>query len=66
MCPIVADDQYHEIISASDAWQIADDDPESEYSNSDYKTTNSARRVKALVEQITGNDHTFTDPFILN
>ncbi|KAK7041921.1 hypothetical protein VNI00_008903 [Paramarasmius palmivorus] len=48
-----ADDQYHEIISASDAWQIADDDPESEYSNSGYKTTNSARRVKALVEQIT-------------
>ncbi|EEB89487.1 hypothetical protein MPER_12406, partial [Moniliophthora perniciosa FA553] len=48
-----ADDQYHEIISASDAWQIPDDNPESEYTNSDFKTTNSARRIKALVEQIT-------------
>ncbi|ESK95519.1 rint-1 family protein [Moniliophthora roreri MCA 2997] len=48
-----AEDQYHEIISASDAWQIADDNPESEYTNSDFKTTNSARRIKALVEQIT-------------
>ncbi|KAF9269945.1 RINT-1 family protein [Marasmius fiardii PR-910] len=45
--------QYHEIISAPDAWQIADDDPEGMEPNSDVKTTNSARQVKALTEQIT-------------
>ncbi|KAL0572573.1 hypothetical protein V5O48_009393 [Marasmius crinis-equi] len=44
--------QYNEIISSSDAWQIADDDSEAE-TTTDLKTTNSARRVKALVEQIT-------------
>ncbi|KAL4068308.1 TIP-1 family-domain-containing protein [Scleroderma yunnanense] len=53
-----ADDQYHEIISASDAWLIADDSPNNprehirSYEN-DLKATNSARRIKALVEQIT-------------
>ncbi|KAG6331170.1 hypothetical protein ID866_7919 [Astraeus odoratus] len=53
-----ADDQYHEIISASDAWIIADDDLSNHEGHhrlheSDVKATNSARRVKALVEQIT-------------
>lgn len=55
----VADDQYHEIISASDAWVIADDDRH-DYTHghvsrdTDLKATSSARRVKALVEQVTG------------
>ncbi|KAH7883865.1 RINT-1 family protein [Phlebopus sp. FC_14] len=53
-----AEDQYHEIISASDAWVIADDD---RYENAErhiprdneLKATNSARRIKGLVEQVT-------------
>ncbi|KAI6045100.1 RINT-1 family protein [Pisolithus marmoratus] len=52
-----ADDQYHEIISATDAWVIVDDHSAAgEFTRSDegdIKATNSARRVKALVEQIT-------------
>lgn len=54
---VVADDQYHEIISASDAWAVADDDRhESNHSSQDttLKATTSARRIKALVEQVTG------------
>ncbi|TRM66203.1 TIP-1 family-domain-containing protein [Schizophyllum amplum] len=46
-----AEEQYRNIISAADAWQIADDDAEE--SAPQLKTTNAARRVKALVEQIT-------------
>ncbi|KAN0100870.1 RINT-1 / TIP-1 family domain containing protein [Tylopilus felleus] len=53
-----ADDQYHEIISASDAWVISDDDGHDYTQNlrsqdADLKATTSARRVKALVEQVT-------------
>ncbi|KAF8559367.1 RINT-1 family protein [Imleria badia] len=53
-----ADDQYHEIISASDAWAIADDDRHEyaqHYPSSDTaaKATTSARRIKGLVEQVT-------------
>ncbi|KAF8446227.1 TIP-1 family-domain-containing protein [Boletus edulis BED1] len=53
-----ADDQYHEIISAADAWVIADDDRH-EYAQNHVsqdtalKATTSARRIKALVEQVT-------------
>ena len=45
-----------EIISAQDAWLIADDTTEDEESPIDreLRPTNSARRVKALVEQATG------------
>ncbi|OCH88619.1 RINT-1 family protein [Obba rivulosa] len=49
-------DQYMEIISAADAWQIADDIPnDSDGTTLDHelRTTNSARRVKALIEQVT-------------
>lgn len=52
-------DQYMDIISASDAWLIADDNDSEQdgphVAISDFKPTNSARRVKALVEQVTGN-----------
>ncbi len=55
---IVAMDQYFEIISSSDAWLIADDDGEEESDTRpavrELRPTNSARRVKALVEQVTG------------
>lgn len=54
-------DQYLEIISASDAWLIADDDGEDENDNRavdhELRPTNSARRVKALVEQVTGRNN---------
>ncbi|KAG1904794.1 RINT-1 family protein [Suillus fuscotomentosus] len=54
-----AEDQYHEIISSPDAWVIVDDDSnesdEHKLSRSmaELKATNSARRIKALVEQVT-------------
>lgn len=46
-----------EIISSPDAWLTADDDVEEEDDgrvHPQLKATNSARRVKALVEQVTG------------
>ena len=46
-----AEDQYHAIISAPEAWTI-DDDAEEE--SQDFQPTTSARRLKALIEQITG------------
>ncbi|KAI0935935.1 hypothetical protein AcW1_000312 [Taiwanofungus camphoratus] len=49
-------DQYVEIISASDAWIIADDEHDVDdmtVIDRDLKPTNSARRVKGLVEQVT-------------
>ncbi|TBU64736.1 RINT-1 family protein [Dichomitus squalens] len=50
-------DQYFEIISAPDAWLVADDDEEDEGESRaidrELRPTNSARRVKALVEQVT-------------
>ena len=54
--PAVAMEQYTEIISASDAWLIADESLEDEESviDRELRPTNSARRVKALVEQVTG------------
>lgn len=54
----VAMDQYMDIISASDAWLIADEndaeEDEGHVAISDIKPTVSARRVRALVEQVTG------------
>ncbi|KAK4688656.1 RAD50-interacting protein 1, partial [Tremellales sp. Uapishka_1] len=49
-----AEGQLNEIISAIDAWDISDDLSEEEGSqNFGLKPSNSARQVKALVEQIT-------------
>ncbi|KAJ7356913.1 TIP-1 family-domain-containing protein [Mycena albidolilacea] len=51
-----AEDQYHEIISAVDAWHIAEEEGEGNEEASHLRelhSTNSARRLKALVEQIT-------------
>lgn len=50
---LVAEDQYHEIIGATDAWLVADEDDENTQV-SHVRSTNSARRIKALVEQVTG------------
>ena len=53
--PKVALDQYMEIISSSDAWLVADDSADDTIvAERDLRPTNSARRIKALVEQITG------------
>ncbi|KII93691.1 hypothetical protein PLICRDRAFT_101630 [Plicaturopsis crispa FD-325 SS-3] len=43
------EDQYGQIISAPDAWLISDD----EHDDHELRSTNSARRVKALVAQVT-------------
>nr|GAT43660.1 predicted protein [Mycena chlorophos] len=48
-----AENQYNEIISAADAWQIADDEGEEGHTHTDLRSTASARRLKALVEQVT-------------
>jgi hypothetical protein len=45
----VVDDRYYEIISAPDAWQICQD-----YAEVGLRPTNSALRIRDLVEQVTG------------
>ena len=50
----VALDQYNEIISAADAWLIVDDEDDTQnISSFELRPTHSARRLKALVEQVT-------------
>lgn len=55
----VAEDQYNEIISAPDAWLVADEAGEDVSSDHELRPTNSARRIKALVEQVTGEFEPF-------
>lgn len=50
----VAEDQYNDIISAPDAWLIVDEESEGVGGERELRPTNSARRIKALVEQVTG------------
>ncbi|KAI0706059.1 RINT-1 family protein [Cytidiella melzeri] len=52
---VFAMDQYMGIISANDAWLVADENIKDEENviDRELKPTNSARRVKALVEQVT-------------
>ncbi|KAG6875297.1 hypothetical protein C0992_004387 [Termitomyces sp. T32_za158] len=47
-----AEEQYHEIISASDAWLVAGAEEEQDVPG-DLKATHSARRVCSLIEQVT-------------
>jgi RAD50-interacting protein 1 len=52
----VAEAQYDELVHSPDAWQFVDDGAQSEEdyrSQFDIRPTNSARRVKTLVDQIT-------------
>ena len=44
-----AEDKYYEIIGSPDAWQFNED-----YTDSGLKPTNSALRVRDLVDQVTG------------
>ncbi|KAJ7139717.1 TIP-1 family-domain-containing protein [Mycena epipterygia] len=49
-----AEGQYHEIIGAIDAWHIAEDEGGEESAQTrELRSTSSARRLKALVEQVT-------------
>ncbi|KAJ6604224.1 TIP-1 family-domain-containing protein [Mycena vulgaris] len=49
-----ADNQYHEIIGAIDAWHIAEDEGGEDSGHTrELRSTSSARRLKALVEQVT-------------
>ena len=47
------DNQYNEVIATADAWSIADQTEEDDHST-DVKPTISSRRVKSLIEQVTG------------
>ncbi|QRW00303.1 RINT-1 family protein [Ceratobasidium sp. AG-Ba] len=46
--------QYNEIILSPDAFAFTNDDGEENQPFSEMKTTNSARRIKALLDQVTG------------
>ncbi|TFK57612.1 RINT-1 family protein [Heliocybe sulcata] len=49
-----AEDQYNEIISSSDAWLISEDHGDEDGPiDLSLRPTNSARRLKALIEQVT-------------
>lgn len=52
---VVAEAQYDDLIHSPDAWQLADDGghPDDQTLTPNLHPTNSARRVKALFEQIT-------------
>ncbi len=51
--PIVAEDQYNVIINDSDAWTVSEEVDLGSLSR-DLRPTVSARRVKSLIEQVTG------------
>lgn len=55
----VAEDQYNVIISSPDAWLMADEGApdEDDISTPEARTTNSARKVKALTQGITGKGY---------
>jgi hypothetical protein len=52
-----AEDQYNDIISAPDAWLVVDDssgiDGDADRSDGELRPTNSSRRLKLLIEQVT-------------
>lgn len=50
---LVIEDRYNELISSPDAWLVADQGEGTEDLR-DLRPTNSARKVKGLVEQVTG------------
>lgn len=56
MVPSVAEAQYDDLVHSPDAWQLVDDGTQLDdtpSTTSDLRPTNSARRVRALFEQIT-------------
>ena len=53
----VALDQYYASLTSGDPWRMADDQGNESSQEQDLKPTNSARRVKALIEQVTGQEN---------
>jgi hypothetical protein len=51
--PAVVESQYNDVINASDAW-LASDEAHGNDHPRDLKPTVSSRRIKSLVEQVTG------------
>lgn len=51
--PIVAEDQYNAIMNDSDAWTVSEEVDLGSLSR-DLRPTVSARRMKSLIEQVTG------------
>lgn len=54
---LVALDQYHASLTSGDPWGMVDDQRDESGREQDLKPTNSARRVKDLFEQVTGQAH---------
>lgn len=52
----VALDQYQASLTLGDPWRMADDQGNESGQEQDLRPTNSARRVKALIEQVTGQE----------
>ena len=50
---LVSEDQFNEIVRMPGVWDLPYD-TKSELSESDVRPTNSARRIKVLIEGITG------------
>ena len=55
----VALDQYHASLTSGDPWRMVDDQGDEFTQEQDLRPTNSARRVKALIEQVTGQKISF-------
>jgi len=51
---LVVEDQYNDIISAPDAWLVSEDG-EDGLDSRGLRPTNSARKIKSLIEQVTGS-----------
>jgi len=56
--PAVVESQYNDAINASDAW-LASDEANGNDHPRDLKPTVSSRRIKSLVEQVTGQLFSF-------
>lgn len=50
---VVVDSQYNELMGADDAWLVSEE-VDTDNPSRDLRPTVSARRVKSLVEQVTG------------
>ena len=55
----VALDQYHASLTSGDPWRMADDQGNESTQEQDLRPTNSARRIEALIEQVTGQKLSF-------
>ena len=58
--PPVTLDQYHTSLTSGDPWRVVDDQGDESGQEQDLRSTNSARRIKALFEQVTGQANLVT------